>query len=75
MIPSGAIISGGKGTAQDKIAALKSAGVSVVSSPAQVGLLLGGFRDTEGGFRAAEGGFRTAEGGGFRTAAGGFRAA
>lgn len=35
---AGAIISGGKGTAEDKIAALKSAGIHVVDSPAQIGI-------------------------------------
>lgn len=34
---AGAIISGGKGTASDKIAALKSAGISVSESPAGIG--------------------------------------
>jgi succinyl-CoA synthetase alpha subunit len=34
---AGAIISGGKGTAQDKIEALKSAGVSVAKNPAEMG--------------------------------------
>ena len=34
---AGAIISGGSGGAEDKIEALKSAGVSIASSPATIG--------------------------------------
>jgi len=37
---AGAIISGGKGTAEEKITALKSAGISVAESPADMGTAL-----------------------------------
>jgi len=34
---AGAIISGGKGKAADKVAALKAAGVAIANSPAEIG--------------------------------------
>jgi succinyl-CoA synthetase alpha subunit len=37
---AGAIISGGQGTAQDKKKALKEAGVTVVESPADIGITM-----------------------------------
>lgn len=37
---AGAIISGGKGTAADKISALNRSGVTVVDSPAQIGTVM-----------------------------------
>jgi len=37
---AGAIISGGRGTAADKIAALKTAGITVAMSPAEMGITL-----------------------------------
>ena len=38
---AGAIISGGKGTAEEKIAALESAGIAVAESPADMGTAIG----------------------------------
>jgi succinyl-CoA synthetase alpha subunit len=37
---AGAIISGGKGAASDKIAALKEAGIAVAATPAEMGTTL-----------------------------------
>ena len=37
---AGAIISGGKGTAKEKIAALKKAGIAVSDSPATIGITM-----------------------------------
>jgi succinyl-CoA synthetase alpha subunit len=37
---AGAIISGGKGAAKDKIAALEAAGISVAKTPAEMGTTL-----------------------------------
>ena len=37
---AGAIISGGKGTAAEKMAAMKKAGIHVVESPAEIGITM-----------------------------------
>ena len=37
---AGAIIAGGKGTAQDKMEALKSANITVVDNPADIGITM-----------------------------------
>ena len=41
---AGAIISGGKGTAAEKIAALKAAGIAVAATPAEMGKTLATLR-------------------------------
>ena len=43
----GAIISGGRGTAADKIAALKAAGVAVAMSPADLGSTMKALLDSK----------------------------
>jgi len=40
---AGAIISGGKGTAAEKIAALKAAGIAIAATPAELGKTVAGF--------------------------------
>ena len=37
---AGAIIAGGKGTAQDKMKALKAANITVVDNPADIGITM-----------------------------------
>jgi succinyl-CoA synthetase alpha subunit len=37
---AGAIISGGSGTAADKVAALRAAGIAVADSPADLGMTM-----------------------------------
>lgn len=39
---AGAIISGGKGTAEEKMKALKAAGITVIKSPADIGIAMAG---------------------------------
>ncbi|MBI2793790.1 MAG: succinate--CoA ligase subunit alpha [Ignavibacteria bacterium] len=45
---AGAIISGGKGTAADKIATMKKCGITVVESPAEIGLTMKNVMDGNG---------------------------
>jgi succinyl-CoA synthetase alpha subunit len=45
---AGAIISGGRGTAADKIAALKAAGITVAMSPAELGITMKSVLDGKG---------------------------
>jgi succinyl-CoA synthetase alpha subunit len=39
---AGAIVTGGKGTAEGKVAALKAAGIEVVNSPTDIGVAMKG---------------------------------
>ena len=50
---AGAIISGGKGTADDKIAALEKAGVAVTRTPSKIGELMEARLQEEGLLEAA----------------------
>jgi succinyl-CoA synthetase alpha subunit len=45
---AGAIISGGRGTAADKIASLKAAGITVAMSPAELGITMKNMLDASG---------------------------
>jgi len=40
LVHAGAIISGGKGTAQEKLAVMESCGIKVTRNPAEMGRLL-----------------------------------
>ncbi len=44
---AGAIISGGKGTAADKVAALEEAGIAVAKTPAEIGITMKNLMDAE----------------------------
>ena len=44
---AGAIISGGRGTAADKIAALIAAGIAVAMSPAELGITMKNLLDSK----------------------------
>jgi succinyl-CoA synthetase alpha subunit len=39
---AGAIVTGGKGTAEGKVAALRAAGIEVVNSPTDIGVAMKG---------------------------------
>ena len=55
---AGAIIAGGKGKAEDKVEAMKSAGIAVAESPAALGTTLAnvlGAGGSEGGYSGGQG--------------------